>query len=81
MNPYQVMGIIVGCAMVFAGLVSILAMQGIPLLLAFLGVYLIVVLIMFGMQKRARELYDGEDTYAQRHNDRNSTARRVRLED
>ena len=81
MNPYQVMGIIVGCTLVFVGVVSILAMQGIPLLLAFLGVYLIAVLIMFGMQKRARELYDGEDTFAQRRYDRYSTARRVRVED
>lgn len=81
MNPYQVMGIIAGCTVIFVGVVSILAMQGIPLLLAFLGVYLVAVWTMVGMQKRARELYDGEDTFAQRHNGRYSTARKVRVDD
>jgi len=81
MNPYQVMGIIAGCTAVFVGVVSVLAMQGIPLLLAFLGVYLIAVWIMAGMQKRARDLYDGEDIFAQRHYGRYSTARRVRIDD
>ena len=81
MNPYQVMGIIAGCTLVFVGVVSVLAMQGVPLILAFLGVYLIAVWIMVGMQKRARELYDGKDTFAQRYNGRYTTARRVRIED
>jgi len=81
MNPYQVMGIIAGCTVIFAGVVSFLAMQGIPLLLAFLGVYLMAVWIMVGMQKRARELYDGKDTFALRHNGRYSTARKVRSDD
>jgi len=53
-------------------------MQGVPLILAFLGVYLIAVWIMVGMQRRARDLYDGKDTIAQRHDDRYSTARKVR---
>jgi len=37
MNVYQVMGIIVGCTSVFAGVVTILAMQGIHILLALSG--------------------------------------------
>lgn len=81
MNPYQVMGIIAGCTVIFVGVVSVLAMQGIPLFLAFLGVYLMAVWIMVGMQRRARELYDGEDTLVQRQYGRNSTARRVRIDD
>jgi len=80
MNPYQVLGIIAGCTAVFVGVVSLLAMQGIPVLLAFLGVYLMAVLIMAAMQKRARDLYDGEDTFAQRQYGRYSTARRVRID-
>ena len=81
MNPYQVMGIIVSCTLVFAGVVSVLAMQGVPLLLAFLGVYLIAVWVMIGMQRRAREFYDGNDHSAQRIYDRESTERRVRIND
>lgn len=79
MNPYQIMAIVAGCMLVFAGVVSVLAVQGVPLLLAVLGVYLIAVWIMFGMQKRARELYDGDDTFAQRRHDRFSTAHNVRV--
>jgi|GEM_PF-1103174 len=83
MNPYQVMAIIVGCTVVFAGVVTVLTMQGVPLLLAFLGVYLIAVWVMIAMQKRARELYDvkqgtREDS-AQRYYDRKAAERRVRI--
>ena len=81
MNPYQVMGIIVGCTMVFAGVVTVLTMQGVPLLLAFLGVYLLAVWVMVGMQRKARELYDGNEHTAQRRYDRESTERRVRIND
>ncbi len=80
MNPYQVMGIIVGCTVVFAGVVTFLTMQGVPLLLAFLAVYLIAVWVMIGMQRRARELYDGVEHAAQRSYDRDS-ARRIRMSD
>jgi len=81
MNPYQVMGIIAGCTVVFAGVVSVLAMQGVPVLLAFLLVYLVAVWVMFGMQRRARALFDGKENSARRYYDRNSTARRVRNND
>lgn len=81
MNPYQVMGIIVSCTLVFAGVVSVLAMQGVPLLLAFLGVYLVAVWVMIGMQRKARALYDGEERAAHRRYDRESTERRVHLKD
>ena len=59
MNPYQVMGIIASCTLVFAGVVTLLAMQGVPVLVAFLSVYLLAVFCMLGMQKRARQSYDG----------------------
>jgi len=81
MNPYQVVGIIVGCTMVFAGVVTMLTMQGIPLLLAFLGVYLLAVWVMVCMQRKAREAYDGREHPANRSYDRDSTARRVRIND
>ena len=81
MNPYQVMGIIASCTLVFAGVVSVLAMQGVPLILAFLGVYLVAVWVMIGMQKRAREFYDGKEHSSQRYYDRDSAARRVRIKD
>lgn len=81
MNPYQVMGIIVGCTVVFAGVVTALTMQGVPLLLAFLGVYLVAVWVMVSMQRRARECYDGKDHSAQRRYDQDSTARRVAIKD
>ena len=81
MNPYQVMGIIVGCTVVFAGVVTVLAMQGVPLLLAFLGVYLVAVWVMVSMQRKAREIYDGDQHANQRSYDRESTARRVRIND
>ena len=81
MNPYQVMGIIVGCTLVFAGVVTVLTMQGVPLLLAFLGVYLLAVWVMVCMQRKARELYDCKDHSAQRQYDRESTERRVRIND
>ena len=81
MNPYQVMGIIVGCTMVFAGVVTLLTMQGVPLLLAFLGVYLLAVWVMVCMQRKAREAFDGREHSAQRRYDRESTARRVRIND
>ncbi len=94
MNPYQVMAIIVGCTVVFAGVVTALTMQGVPLLLAFLGVYLVAVWVMIGMQKRAREFYDGreyagkeyvgkeyvgKEYQAQRYYDRKAADRRVRI--
>ncbi len=81
MNPYLIMGIIAGCTAIFAGVVTLLTMQGVPLLLAFLGVYLIAVWIMVGMQRRAREIYDGQDHAAQRLYDQESVVRRVRIND
>ena len=69
MNPYQVMGIIVSCTLVFAGVVTLLTMQGVPLLLAFLGVYLVAVCCMLGMQRRARQSYDGMRYMNQRRYD------------
>ena len=70
MNPYQVMGIIASCTLVFAGVVTFLTMHGVPVLLAFLSVYLLAVWCMLGMQKRARQTYDGmRDLNQRRHDD------------
>ena len=78
MNPYQVMGIIASCTLVFAGVVTLLTMQGVPLLLAFLGVYLVAVCCMLGMQKRARQTYYGMRYMNQRrHDDGTSTTDRA----
>ena len=55
MNPYQVMGVIACCVSLFAGVVTFLTYQGVPVLMAFLGVYLVAVCCMLGMQRRARE--------------------------
>ena len=58
MNPYQVMGIIVCCTVVFAGVVTFLTMQGVHILHALIGVYLLAVWFMLSMQRRARESFD-----------------------
>ena len=81
MNPYQVMGIIACCTLIFAGVVTILTMQGVPLLLAFLSVYLIAVWSMLGMQRRARQIYDGSEHMSGRRFDRDTAIRRVRVND
>ena len=67
MNPYQVMGVIACCVSVFAGVVTFLTVQGVPLLLAFLGVYLFAVWCMLGMQRRARESYGCDEHPRRRH--------------
>jgi len=59
MNPYQVMGIIATCTVVFAGVVALLTLHGMPMLIAFMCVYVVAVVCMLGMQKRARQTYDG----------------------
>ena len=60
MNPYQIAGIIAGCTLVFAGVVALLAMQGLPLLLAFLLVYAVALVSMIGMQRRARSVCEDD---------------------
>ena len=61
MNKYQVMGTIVCCTVIFAGLVALLTMQGIHILLALLGVYLFAVWSMVCMQRKARENFEAMD--------------------
>lgn len=61
MNPYQIMAIIACCAISVAGIVTLLSMQGVHVLLAVLGVYLFIVLLMIGMQRRARENFEHTD--------------------
>ncbi len=81
MNPYQVMGIIACCTVVFAGVVSLLTMQGMHILLAFLVVYLFAVWCMLGMQRRARESYDAGDNLRSRRSEQEPLANRLRARD
>jgi len=77
MNPYQVMGVIACCTLIFAGVVTFLTLQGMPLLMAFLGVYLAAVWIMIGMQRRARQLFEANSGRRfQRSDDRDVIAQR-----
>ena len=61
MNPYQIVGLIAGCSLVFSGVVALLAMQGMPVMLAFLLVYAVAFLSMVAMQRRARQSCEGEE--------------------
>lgn len=81
MNPYQVMGIIAFCTIVFVGVVSLLTMQGMHILLAFLIVYLFAVWCMLGMQRRARDSYDAGDDLRLRRNEQEPLTSRVRTRD
>ena len=81
MNPYQVMGIIAFCTIVFAGVVSLLTMQGMHILLAFLVVYLFAVWCMLGMQRRARDSYDAGDDFRSRRGEQEILGNRLRARD
>lgn len=76
MNPYQVMGIIAGCTIVFAGVVTFLTMQGVHILLALLVVYLFAVYCMLCMQRRARESYEAREEFRSQRHQRESFAGR-----
>ncbi len=78
MNPYQIMGIIAFCTIVFAGVVSLLIMQGMHILLAFLVVYLFAVWCMLGMQRRARDSYDAGDDLRSRRSEQEFLTNRLR---
>jgi len=81
MNPFQVMGIIAFCTAVFAGVVSFLAMQGVHILIVFLGVYLFAVFLMLGMQRRARECFEVMEDLQLRRYEGNSAIHRARARD
>lgn len=81
MNPFQVMGIIAGCASVFAGVVTLLAMQGVHVLIALLGVYVVAVSFMLLMQRRATESSEVMDDRRLRRFDRDSLRYRARARD
>lgn len=81
MNPYQVMGIIVCCTAVFAGVVTLLTMQGIHILHAFIGVYLLAVWFMLSMQRRARENFDIMEDLRMRRNSRDPLRHRGHASD
>lgn len=81
MNPYQVMGIIASCTLVFAGVVTLLTMQGIHILYAFLGVYFLAVWCMLGMQRRARESFEIREDLKLRRFERQPRTHRERARD
>ena len=81
MNPFQVMGIIAVCTIVFAGVVSLLTMQGMHILLAFLVVYVFAVWCMLGMQRRARDSYDAGDDLRSRRSEEEFLTNRLRARD
>lgn len=64
MGPYQVLFIIVVCTLMFAAVVGFLSIQGVPVLVAFLGVYAVAMGAMLGMQRRARQRYDNAERAA-----------------
>jgi len=61
------MVVIACCVSLFAGVVTFLTFQGVPVLLGFLGVYLVAVWCMLGMQRRARESYGCAEHPRRRH--------------
>lgn len=72
MNPFQIMGIIACGTSIFAGVVTFLTMQGVPLMLAFLSVYVIAVWVMLGMQRRALQSEDSVHSVDQRRYERSA---------
>lgn len=64
MGPYQVLLVITVCALLFAAVVGFLSFYGVPVLVAFFGVYAAAIGVMLGMQRRARQLYDNAERYA-----------------
>jgi len=68
MNPYQVISLIAVCTLVFAALVAGLTALGVPLIGAFIGVYLTTIWLMLGMQKRAQQSSDSSSVLSRRHN-------------
>ncbi|NND91302.1 MAG: hypothetical protein HKN42_10595 [Granulosicoccus sp.] len=81
MGPYQIMGIIACCTIVFAGVVTLLTMQGMHILLALLVVYLVAIWCMLGMQRRARESYEIREEFRSRSHTGESLPGRVRSSD
>jgi len=77
MKAYQVMGVIVACTGVFTGVVFLLTMNGVHLLLAVLGVYLVAVSTMLSMQRRARENFELLHETGRCHRDGYSSRRRT----
>jgi len=64
------MGVIVCCVSLFAAVVTFLVLQGVPVPAAFLGVYLVAVGSMLGMQRRARQISESRESgWGRRHHD------------
>lgn len=72
------MGIIACCTIFFAGVVTLLSMQGVHILLAFLGVYFLAVILMLGMQRRAKENFELMEEIKLRKYQRQSLMHRTR---
>ena len=76
MNPLEVVGFIACCVALFVGVVTFLTVQGVPLPMAFLGVYLAAVGCMLGMQRRARESCESMERQRRRHDSRSERGAR-----
>ncbi len=74
MNPYQILGAITLCASLFAGIVALLAMQGLPIISAFVIVYAAAIWFMLSLQRRARQAADCANHSYQRITDREANA-------
>lgn len=81
MNPYQVMGIITICMVLFSGVVTLLITQGVHILLALLGVYLFAVWSMLSMQRKARNSFRVATDDQRRHLDGLGSRYRARVID
>lgn len=62
MNPYVVISTIAGCIATCTGIVTVLALMGIPVLMGLLGIYAIAIVTMLVMQQHARQNCDMRDS-------------------
>lgn len=61
MGPCQILLLVVLCTLVCTAVVGFLSLQGVPVLVAILGVYAVAVAAMLGMQHRARQWCDSTE--------------------
>lgn len=57
MNPYYMLGLITVSIVLYASLVALVSLTGLPVVGAMVLVYAVMLYFMFSMQKRARQAY------------------------
>lgn len=57
MNPYYMLATIALSMLIYAATVALVALLGVPVIVAMVLVYAVMMWFMFGMQKRARQAY------------------------